>query len=68
MVVHAGSQALDVHCCNQPMDPLDEPAALYRCEVCGSEVAVLRGDDGPLELVCCHQPMTRRECVVPEAA
>ncbi|RMG94111.1 MAG: desulfoferrodoxin FeS4 iron-binding domain-containing protein [Candidatus Dadabacteria bacterium] len=34
---------------------------VYRCPVCGAEVAVLRqGDEAP-ELVCCNRPMEERE-------
>ena len=67
LVIRAGSQALDPHCCNQPMDPRDA-VSVYRCAICGSEVAVLRGEGGTLELSCCNQPMTLREAPVPEAA
>lgn len=66
VVIRAASQALDPHCCNLPMEAMTV-VPVYRCEVCGSEVAVLRGGDA-LELVCCHQPMIRKESPIPEAA
>jgi len=66
-VIRAGSQALDPHCCNQPMTHRDV-VPVYRCGVCGSEVAVLRGDGGALALSCCNEPMSLREAPVPEAA
>jgi desulfoferrodoxin-like iron-binding protein len=49
------------------MEPRDV-LPVYRCEICGSEVAVLRCEQGSLELFCCNQPMARREAPVPEAA
>jgi len=67
LVVRAASQALDPHCCNQPMEPR-ELLPVHRCEICGSEVAVLRGQGDTLELLCCNQPMVRRDAPVPEAA
>jgi desulfoferrodoxin-like iron-binding protein len=68
MVIKAASQALDPHCCNAAMQPLERVSAIYHCKVCGSEVAVLRGGGERLELVCCHQPMSLREAAIPEAA
>jgi len=33
-----------------------EKSEVYKCEICGNEVVVLKGGMG--ELVCCGQPMT----------
>lgn len=68
MVMRASSQALTPHCCNEPMEPLDAVLGVYHCTVCGSEVAVLRGKGGELDLICCHQPMVRLPSPVAEAA
>ncbi len=67
LTIRAGSQALEPHCCNRPMEPRDL-VPVYRCEICGSEVALLRGDGEAPELFCCNQPMVRREAPIPEAA
>ena len=68
MVLRAASQALEPHCCNQPMAVLDPVVGVYHCKVCGIEVAVLRGQGGALDLICCHEPMDRRPSPVPKAA
>ncbi len=67
LVIRAASQALDPHCCNQPMEPRDA-VPVFRCAICGSEVAALRSQGGPLELSCCNQPMGLRDATVPRAA
>jgi desulfoferrodoxin-like iron-binding protein len=38
-----------------------EPNDVYRCEVCGAEVAVLEEKGEEMELICCHVPMVRRD-------
>jgi desulfoferrodoxin-like iron-binding protein len=68
MVMRSATQSLQPHCCNQPMEPLARARKVLRCAVCGSEVAVLHGEAGPLELICCHEPMRERPAPVAEAA
>ena len=43
------------------MKTFGEPNPVYRCDVCGAEVAVLREEEGEIDLICCHQEMRRRE-------
>jgi DNA-directed RNA polymerase subunit RPC12/RpoP len=68
LVVKASSQALDPHCCNTDMLPLEKVADIYHCKVCGSELAAMRDSGGPMELICCHEPMMKMVAKVPEAA
>ena len=68
LVVKAASQALDAHCCNTAMKPVDKVVDIYHCKQCGSELAALRDSGGPLDLNCCNAPMTKLPARVPEAA
>ena len=34
-----------------------QPGAMYRCPVCGAEIAVLRPAGGDFRPVCCNRPM-----------
>ncbi len=59
VVINARTDALDLRCCNRPMEAVRR-VRIYRCPVCGAEVAVLRQGDIAPELVCCGRPMEPR--------
>ncbi len=61
LVLNPATGELDLHCCNQPMDPIDPPVPIYHCDLCGAEAAALRSDGGELEMICCNQPMNQLE-------
>lgn len=58
LVIRAGKGGkLRPVCCNQPMVVMEKSTHLYRCPVCGSEVAVLTLKSDDLKLICCNVPM-----------
>ena len=67
MVIHAQTGALDLWCCNRPMEPVRR-VPIFRCPVCGAEVAVLRQGDPAPDLVCCGRPMELRQAAREEAS
>ena len=40
--------------------PTARLGAVYRCEVCGAELVVIRPGSGTLEPICCGRPMARQ--------
>ncbi len=46
-------------CCGRAMIPQTQRAAIYRCPVCGAEVAVVRKGAGVFVPHCCNRHMER---------
>ena len=58
-VIRLGGGELAPHCCNKPMDSVEEVQEMFVCPVCGSQVARVRRGEGVMRIVCCNREMDR---------
>ncbi|MEE8574211.1 MAG: hypothetical protein V3T30_02260 [Thermodesulfobacteriota bacterium] len=58
-VMRRGKSAPGPHCCNEPMELIEEINAIYRCPVCKSEIMVIAEMSKSLNSKCCNRKMIK---------